>query len=173
VTGVETRPAAGAPLGSRPLLVLLHGVNLDLLGERPAQHYGTVTLLDLEELVRKEAAGRGWDCACHQTNHEGDFVELVHRYRRAAALLVNPGAWTHYSYAIRDALELVSGPVAEVHLSDVATRESWRRVSVVADVTAVRVAGKGARGYVEAVEALVALVERGGGAAREGEDAKV
>ena len=172
MTGGETGSAAGTWLGSTPLLVLLHGVNLDLLGERPAQHYGTVSLVDLEALVREEAAAHGWGCACHQTNHEGDFVELVHRYRRATALLVNPGAWTHYSYAIRDALELVSGPVAEVHLSDVAAREPWRRVSVVADVAAVRVAGMGAQGYVEAVRALVALVERGG-AAREDEDGKV
>jgi len=172
MTRVETRSAAGTPPDSRPLLVLLHGVNLDLLGERPAQHYGTVTLLDLEMLVREEADAHGWDCACHQTNHEGDFVELVHRYRQATALLVNPGAWTHYSYAIRDALELVSGPVAEVHLSNVAAREPWRRVSVVADVATVRVAGKGAQGYVEAVRALVALVERSE-AAGEDEDATV
>jgi 3-dehydroquinate dehydratase II len=172
MTSKQSRSAAGVPLDSRPLLVLLHGVNLDLLGERPAEHYGTVSLLDLETLVREEAAAHGWDCACHQTNHEGDFVELVHRYRRATAFVVNPGAWTHYSYAIRDALELVSGPVAEVHLSDVATREPWRRVSVVADVAALRVAGKGAQGYVEAVRALVALVGEGG-AAGEDEDAKV
>lgn len=169
---VEMRPVAGMPRDSRPLLVLLHGVNLDLLGERPAQHYGTVTLRDLEALVREEAAAHGWDCECHQTNHEGEFVELVHRYRRATALVVNPGAWTHYSYAIHDALELVTGLVAEVHLSNVAAREPWRRVSVVADVAAVRVAGKGARGYVEAVRTLVALVEQGG-AAGEGEDGKV
>lgn len=165
-------PATGMPPGSRPLLVLLHGVNLDLLGERSAQHYGTVTLRDVEALVREEAAAHGWDCACHQTNHEGEFVELVHHYRRATALVVNPGAWTHYSYAIHDALELARGPVAEVHLSDVAARESWRRVSVVADVAAVRVSGKGARGYVEAVRALVALVTRCG-AAGEDEDGKV
>lgn len=171
MTEMETGPAAGMPRDSRPLLVLLHGVNLDLLGERPAQHYGTVTLPDLEALVREEAAAHGWDCVCHQTNHEGEFVELVHSYRSATALVVNPGAWTHYSYAIHDALELVSGPVAEVHLSDVAAREPWRRISVVADLAAVRVAGNGAQGYVEAVRALVALVERAG--AGEDDDGKV
>lgn len=165
-------PAAGKPCDPRPLLVLLHGVNLDLLGERPAQHYGTVTLRDLEALVQEEAAAHGWDCACHQTNHEGEFVELVHRYRGATALVVNPGAWTHYSYAIHDALELVRGPVAEVHLSNIATREPWRRFSVVADVAAVRVAGKGAQGYVEAVRALVALAGQGG-TAEEGENGEV
>ena len=92
---------------------------------------------------------------CHQTNHEGEFVELVHRYRREAeGMIVNPGAWTHYSYAIHDALELVRAPIAEVHLSDVAAREAWRRVSVVADVAAFTISGQGPDGYVEAVRRL-------------------
>lgn len=172
MTEVETRQGSGLSRDPRPLLVLLHGVNLDLLGDRPPEHYGSLTLPDLEALVREEAAVHGWDCECHQTNHEGEFVELLHRYRTATALLVNPGAWTHYSYAIHDAMELVRGPVAEVHLSDVTAREPWRRVSVVADVAAVRVVGKGAQGYVEAVRALVALVEQGG-AEEEGEHGEV
>ncbi|MHB0979757.1 MAG: type II 3-dehydroquinate dehydratase [Thermoleophilia bacterium] len=143
----------------RPLLVLLHGVNLGLLGERPAAHYGTVTLADLERLVTKEAEKSGWECACHQTDHEGVYVELIHGYRNsAAAVIVNPGAWTHYSYAIRDALELVKCPVAEVHLSDVERREEWRRVSVVADVASIRIVGKGPEGYAQAVRELVGLV---------------
>jgi 3-dehydroquinate dehydratase II len=142
---------------TRPLLVLLHGVNLNLLGERRAEHYGTITLPELELLVADEAAHHGWACVCHQTNYEGRFVEYLHEHRHADALLVNPGAWTHYSYAIRDALELVTAPVAEVHLSDITSREKWRRNSVVSDVVSFTVSGKGAEGYREAVVRLVAM----------------
>lgn len=146
---------------TRPTLIVVHGVNLDLLGERPVEHYGTITLGDIEKTVAATAAELGWDCACHQTNHEGAFVEFVHRYRRAAAMIVNPGAWTHYSYAIRDALELVSGPVAEVHLSEIDQREEWRRVSVIADVVSLRVSGKGVEGYVEAAKELIRMAAVG------------
>lgn len=146
-------------MSARPLcLVMLHGANLDLLGERPSAHYGTITLPALEEMVVREAERLGWTCVCRQTNHEGEFIEYVHEYRHAAALLVNPGAWTHYSYAIRDALEIVSGPIAEVHLSDITTREEWRRYSVISPVASFTIAGKGPEGYVEAVARLVALV---------------
>lgn len=140
------------------LLVVLHGVNLNMLGVRPAVHYGTITLAELEEVARQEAGARGWRALCFQTNHEGEFVELVQRFRTADAFLVNPGAWTHYSYAIRDALEMAQGPVAEVHLSAVEHREPWRRVSVLQDVAAVRVSGKGPDGYREAVHRLAELV---------------
>lgn len=146
-------------MSARPLcLVVLHGANLDLLGERPSAHYGTITLPALEEMVVREAERLGWTCVCRQTNHEGEFIEYVHEYRHAAALLVNPGAWTHYSYAIRDALEIVSGPIAEVHLSDITTREEWRRYSVISPVASFTIAGKGPEGYVDAVARLVALV---------------
>jgi 3-dehydroquinate dehydratase II len=153
-TDLRREPAGYA--GTR-LLVALHGVNLNLLGERPAVHYGTVTLAELEQLIRSQAAEAGWPAVCHQTNHEGEYVELVHRYRHAGALLVNPGAWTHYSYAIRDALELVTCPIAEVHLSDVAGREIWRRTSVISDVVSFSVSGKGPAGYTEAVQRLLSL----------------
>ena len=144
--------------GPRPLLVVLHGVNLDMLGRRPAEHYGSVTLSEVETSTAAEAEALGWDCVCHQTNHEGVFVEYIHQYRLSAALLVNPGAWTHYSYAIRDALEMVTGPVAEVHLSDITSREPWRRVSVISDVVTFTVAGQGPQGYKEAVHRLAASV---------------
>lgn len=140
-----------------PLLVMLHGPNLDLLGERPVEHYGTITLADLEQAVQTEAEKAGWRCECHQTNHEGDFIELVHRFRHAQALLVNPGAWTHYSYAIRDALELATAPVVEVHLSDVSHREEWRRHSVISDVVALTVSGRGLDGYLDAVRRLIGM----------------
>lgn len=139
------------------LLVVLHGANLNLLGERPAGHYGTITLQELEDAIEREAVQHGWKCVCYQTNHEGRFIEYLHEFRRAGALLVNPGAWTHYSYAIRDALEIVSAPVAEVHLSDIATREPWRRQSVISEVVSFTVSGKGPEGYLEAVRRLVGL----------------
>lgn len=150
-----------------PLLVVLHGVNLDLLGERPAVHYGTVTLPALERRVEEEAASLGWDCRCHQTNHEGTYIEWLHEYRAADGMIVNPGAWTHYSWAIHDALELVRCPIVEVHLSAIESREPWRRVSVVADVAALRICGKGPDGYAEGVRWLTEhrarrLIEEGG-----------
>lgn len=146
-------------------LVVLHGPNLNLLGERPAEHYGTLTLPALESLVSDEAEKLGWRCHCLQTNHEGTYIECIHEYRHAGALLVNPGAWTHYSYAIHDALELVSCPVAEVHLSDITSREEWRRQSVISSVATFTISGKGASGYLEAVRRLVDLVETKGGQA--------
>jgi len=141
-------------------LVLLHGANLDLLGERPVAHYGTITLAELENTVRAEAQRLGWQCLCFQTNHEGDFIDYLHKHRHEGALLVNPGAWTHYSYAIHDALEVVDCPVAEVHLSDVSAREEWRRISVISPVVTFTVAGRGVDGYVDAVRRLVALAEQ-------------
>ncbi len=146
-----------APVGARRLLVVLHGANLNLLGERPVAHYGSVRLAELEDRITAVAYAHGWDCACYQTNHEGEFIDLVQSHRHAGAMLVNPGAWTHYSYAIRDALELVRGPVAEVHLSDITSREEWRARSVIADVVQVRVSGRGPAGYEDAVRAVLEL----------------
>jgi 3-dehydroquinate dehydratase-2 len=146
--------------GELKTLWLLHGVNLDMLGTRDPAHYGSLTLEELERLVGDEGARHGFEVRCFQTNHEGELVEALHRIARegAAAVVINPGAWTHYSYALRDALELVEAPVAEVHLSDVESREEWRRRSVIAELAAVRVSGKGTAGYAEAVAALAALV---------------
>jgi 3-dehydroquinate dehydratase II len=138
-------------------LVVLHGPNLDLLGERPLEHYGTITLPELERLVSEEVERAGWRCLCLQTNHEGAYIEHVHEYRHEGALLVNPGAWTHYSYAIRDALELVTCPVAEVHLSDISSREEFRRHSVISPVVSFTISGKGPKGYLEAVSRLIGV----------------
>ncbi len=115
------------------------------------EHYGTVTLQGLEELVSEEAACFGWLCLCLQTNHEGTYIEYLHEHRNEGALLVNPGAWTHYSYAIHDALEIVSCPIAEVHLSDISSRELWRRHSVISPAVNFTIWGKGAEGYREGV----------------------
>lgn len=149
-------------MAARPLktLWLLHGVNLDMLGHRDPEQYGSLTLAELEAQVVAWGALRGFEVRCFQTNHEGALVEKLHEIAAGApgAVIINPGAWTHYSYAIRDALEIVGVPVAEVHLSDVMRREEWRRHSVIADLVDVRVSGKGAGGYEEALDALAELV---------------
>jgi 3-dehydroquinate dehydratase-2 len=153
---------------------LIHGVNLDMLGRRSREHYGAQTLRELEEAVTAHARQRGAAVRCFQTNHEGELVEKLHELALAGAaaaqaeggsddqlagVIINPGAWTHYSYAIRDALELVAAPIAEVHLSAIETREEWRRHSVIADLAMVRIAGKGVEGYLEAVDALIEAKE--------------
>ncbi len=144
------------------VLWLLHGVNLDMLGRRAAEHYGTITLSELCEQVTAHARERGFEVRCFQTNHEGRLVEQLHALARGDepvdAVIINPGAWTHYSFALHDALELVTCPVAEVHLSAVEERESWRQVSVIADLAAVRVSGKGPDGYLDAVDRLAEVV---------------
>jgi 3-dehydroquinate dehydratase-2 len=143
-------------------LWLLHGVNLDMLGRRDPSVYGTMTLAELEAYVVRHGEACGFTVRSFQTNHEGEFVEKLHQIvvDGADAAIINPGAWTHYSYALRDALELVEAPVAEVHLSDIEGREEWRRTSVIADVVDVRIRGKGAAGYVEALEALARLTRK-------------
>jgi 3-dehydroquinate dehydratase-2 len=141
-------------------LWLLHGVNLDMLGRRDPAVYGAMTLSELEAYVVRHGEAHGFTVHSFQTNFEGELIEKVHQLgvSGADAAIINPGAWTHYSYALHDALELVSVPVAEVHLSDIESREEWRRVSVIADVVDVRVAGRGAVGYVDALEALAKLI---------------
>ena len=146
----------------RDVLWVLHGVNLDMLGRRSEEHYGTVTLAGLCDAIAGHAVKAGFETRCFQTNHEGRMVEQLHALARGDepvhALIINPGAWTHYSWAIRDALELLQVPVAEVHLSAVEEREEWRRVSVIADLAAVRIAGEGVDGYLRAVDELAELV---------------
>jgi 3-dehydroquinate dehydratase-2 len=130
----------------------VHGVNLDQLGNRDQSLYGTLTLAELEERVRGRAAELGMEAACFQTNHEGDFVEHLHSLRgSAAAALLNPGAWTHYAWGIRDALEIAGVPAVEVHLSDPQSREPWRRQSVIRELCFASVAGRGPDGYDEAL----------------------
>lgn len=141
---------------------LLHGCNLDMLGLRNPGHYGTFTLAELEEQVVVRGRELGLTVHPFQTNHEGAFVEKVHEiWQTAAGLIVNPGAWTHYSYAIRDALEMVAAPVAEVHISDINAREEWRRHSVISDVCGLTIAGKGIEGYFEALAWLAEGIRRG------------
>jgi 3-dehydroquinate dehydratase II len=132
---------------------VMHGVNFDVLGRRPAAHYGGMTLNQLEVHVTRYARDLDLVVTFSQTNHEGEFCEALHQ-TSADGLVLNPGAWTHYSWAIRDALEVVDLPAVEVHLSPVDEREEWRRVSVVGDLCIGRVQGKGVEGYQEALVLL-------------------
>lgn len=134
---------------------VLHGVNFDQLGRRDREVYGGGTLPQLEGRIKGFATELGLEVTFWQTNHEGQYCESLHiASERADGLILNPGAWTHYSYAIRDALELSGLPAVEVHISEVDSREEWRRMSVIRDLCVGRVQGKGIDGYREALELL-------------------
>ena len=134
---------------------VMHGVNLDQLGRRDPAHYGPLTLEELELNIERAARDLGLEVRFFHTNHEGEFVEHLHRLEGLAdAIVLNPGAWTHYSYAIRDALELTRLPAVEVHLSDVDSREPWRRQSLISELCMARIAGKGPDGYRDALERI-------------------
>jgi 3-dehydroquinate dehydratase-2 len=139
----------------RNRIEIMHGVNLDQLERRDPTHYGALSLDGLERRITDFAEELQLVPRFFQTNHEGDFVEHLHRLEGLAdGVVVNPGAWTHYSYAIRDALELTGLPAVEVHLSDIEHREEFRRHSVLADVCTGRVLGRGPDGYREALSLL-------------------
>ena len=136
-------------------VAVLHGVNLNTLGRRPAEHYGTLTLPELERAVGRFARELSLEAMFFQSNHEGEFVEELHKAPEYAdGLVLNPGAWTRYAWALRDALEVAGLPAVEVHLSDVEAREPFRRVSVLQDVVLGRVSGQGVDGYRTALEQL-------------------
>lgn len=147
----------------------MHGVNFDVLGRRDPDHYGTITLPELEVKVKRFAVELGFETSFSQTNHEGEFCENLHRAGQTAdGVILNPGAWTHYSYAIRDALEAARVPAVEVHLSAVDEREEWRRLTVIGDVCIGRVQGKGIDGYREGLELLREALDRGTQSAPQG-----
>jgi 3-dehydroquinate dehydratase-2 len=140
---------------ARNRIAVVHGVNLDMLGRRPAAHYGELTFDQLEQHIGGYARELDLEPQFFQTDHEGELVEHLHRLEgRADGIIINPGAWTHYAWAIRDALEIAALPTVEVHLSDVMAREEWRRVSVVRDVCLATVSGQGVEGYREALGRL-------------------
>ncbi len=137
---------------------VLNGVNLDLLGRRDPAVYGSATLGELESQIYAWAQELDLRVRCRQTNQEGEYVDWLHEALDVAdGLVLNPGAWTHYSWAIRDAAEPFAGPIVEVHISNVDERDEWRRVSVIRDLAARRVIGKGPDGYREALEFLAAM----------------
>ncbi len=136
-------------------IAVLNGVNLSALVQRDPELYGGLTYSELETRIYEWASELGCTVRCRQTNHEGEYVSWCHdALDHADGLVLNPGAWTHYSWAIRDALEHVGRPLAEVHLSNVDEREQWRRHSVVAELATTRITGKGPQGYREALEFL-------------------
>jgi 3-dehydroquinate dehydratase II len=143
----------------RRRVLVLHGINFDVLGRRPESHYGDLTLNSLEVQVKRYAEELDLSVTFSQTNHEGVFCEALHN-AAADGLILNPGAWTHYSWGIRDALEVAGLPAVEVHLSAVDEREEWRRVSVIRDLCIGVVQGKGPEGYRDALALLNEALER-------------
>lgn len=142
-------------MSAAPRIEVVHGVNLDMLGRRDSGTYGDLTFDQLEQRIARFAHELGLETRFFQTNHEGELVEHLHRIEETAdGILINPGAWTHYSWALRDALEIAGLPTVEVHLSDVDGREDFRRLSVIAELAFARVKGKGADGYREALGLL-------------------
>ena len=138
-------------------VLVLNGVNLDMLGRRDPKVYGGLSINELETQIYQWAHELALTVRCRQTNSEGEYIGWIHgAHGDSDALIVNPGAWSHYSYAIHDALEILDVPVVEVHLSNIDEREEWRRHSVVSDLMAHRVIGKGPQGYREALEFLAA-----------------
>ncbi len=144
-----------------PIVLLLSGPNLQLLGQREPSVYGLATLDDHVATATQAATEHGLRLEHHQSNREADLVDLVHGARgRVAAIVINPGALTHYGWSLHDALAAYDGPVIELHLSNPDARESWRRTSVIAPVATGTIAGFGAIGYRLAIEAAAALVSR-------------
>jgi 3-dehydroquinate dehydratase-2 len=143
----------------RNRVAVLHGVNLDALDRRPAEHYGGLTFTQLERRIDRFAHELGLDARFFQSNHEGEYVEELHKAGDYAdGLLLNPGAWTHYAWALRDALEVCGLPAVEIHLSDVKAREPFRRVSVFEGVCVDQISGEGVEGYRTALERLKAAL---------------
>ena len=142
-------------------ILVLHGPNLNLLGEREKEIYGTMTLAQLNTLIRAEAARLKATVKIFQKNGEGELLDLLHKHRKwADGIVINPGAYTHYSYALRDGIASVQKPVVEVHLSDIRKREPWRRKSVTKPACAAQITGQGAPGYLAALRTLKKLTAR-------------
>ena len=146
--------------GRRGLVLLLNGPNLNLLGQREPEVYGHTTLGDHVEAARRAAGEVGFDLEHLQSSHEGEMVDAIQAARgRCRAIVINPGAFTHYAWAIHDALATFPGPVVEVHLSNPQAREPWRHTSVVSPVATGTIAGLGGLGYVLAIEAVARLLD--------------
>jgi 3-dehydroquinate dehydratase-2 len=145
------------------LLVVINGPNLNRLGVREPAVYGTTTLSQVEQMLVARGAELGWAVETYQSNHEGDLIDRIHAAadQGADALILNPGALTHYSYALLDALQAVDLPAVEVHVSDIDNREEWRHKSVTSAACLAIIKGKGVQGYIEALEFLVARAAAG------------
>ena len=138
-------------------ILVLHGPNLNMLGRREPHIYGTTTLADINTALQRRGEAAGVHIICIQSNHEGELVEAVQTHGwEAAGIIINPGALTHYGLSLRDALAMVSAPIIEVHLSNVYQREAFRHTSVIAPIARGQITGLGWRGYLLALEWLLA-----------------
>ena len=147
-------------MNARHRIEVLHGVNFDRLGRRNRQHYGGLDLAQLERHITGYGDELGMAVSFFQTNHEGDYVERLHKTADIAnGVILNPGAWTHYAWALHDALELAGVPAVEVHLSDIFAREPWRRLSVISPLCLQTISGQGVEGYREALVTLKGALE--------------
>jgi len=140
--------------------LIINGPNLNMLGKRDKAHYGTFTLADVESEMNKTAAELGVEVDFFQSNHEGDLIDIIQTAgEKYSGIVINPGALTHYSYALRDAIEVCGIPVIEVHISDIHSREDWRQVSVTEPACIGQIAGLGLRSYVEGLKKIIERCE--------------
>jgi len=142
-------------------ILTLHGINLNMFGQRDPAQYGTMTLAEIDAQLQARGRELGAEVECFQTNHEGELVERIHRAHTdgTAAVLINAGAWTHYSYGIRDALAILKCPIIEVHMSNIHAREAFRQHSVIAPIARGQIAGFGADSYRLGLQAAVWAVQ--------------
>ena len=148
-------------MSATPYIEVMHGVNLDMLHRRDPGHYGTLTLAQLQDQIAAFAQQLGLEVGFFQSNFEGEYIGHLHDLPdNTRGVILNPGAWTHYSWAIRDALELTGLPAVEVHLSDIKTREPWRALSVIEDLCTASFVGQGPEGYRLALERLASDLGR-------------
>ncbi|RZT09786.1 3-dehydroquinate dehydratase [Duganella sp. CF402] len=140
-------------------ILVLHGINLNMFGKRDPAQYGTVTLAEIDQRVQALGKELGAEVECFQTNFEGEMCERIHRAHEEGfdAVMINAGAWTHYSYGIRDALAILKAPIVELHMSNVHAREPFRHVSVFADIVKGQICGFGADSYLLALRAAVSV----------------
>jgi 3-dehydroquinate dehydratase II len=141
-------------------VLMLHGINHDMFGKREAKYYGTITLAEIDDRLRRLGAELGVEVVSFQTNHEGEMCERIHKAfaEKVAAVLINAGAWTHYSYGIRDALAILTVPIVEIHMSNTHTRENFRQQSVISQIARGFIAGFGVESYLLGLRAAVSAI---------------